>query len=136
MIAAEKLISQALKLQDSMAVCQPRPAQQALAYGCRHLDGWIANNAEIMWQRHDLFKAEFETSATEFKLIASGSFFAWIEHPWPDLTGRAAAKKIADQRNLACLPGEAFGTGMDRYLRLAFGNIAQELIPAAVQRLC
>ena len=136
LIAGEKLISQALKLQDSMVVCQPRPAQQALSYGCQHLDGWVAKNAQLMKQRHDLFKAEFESSDSQFKLEASGSFFAWIQHPWPDLTGRAAAKRLADQANLICLPGEAFGPGLDAYLRLAFGNIAAEQIPAAVQRFC
>lgn len=136
LIAGEDLISQALKLQDSMAVCQPRPAQQALAYGCQHLDGWVANNALLMQQRHDLFKTKFADSGSPFKLIASGSFFAWIQHPWPELTGRDAAKRLADQANLICLPGEAFGPGLTSYLRLAFGNIAAEQIPQTVQRFC
>ena len=32
------------------------------------------------------------------------------------------------------LPGEVFGPGLEGYLRLAFGNIRQEEIPAAVER--
>ncbi|HEY5672244.1 MAG TPA: aminotransferase [Malonomonas sp.] len=136
LIASEKLIGQALKLQDSMAVCQPRPAQLALAFGCRYLDDWVAENARMMRERHDLFKAGFANSGSSFKLVASGSFFAWIKHPWSELTGRAAAKRLADQANLICLPGEAFGPGLNSYLRLAFGNIAKEQISAAIQRFC
>ena len=89
-----------------------------------------------MRQRHDLFIAELGKADTDFKLVASGSFFAWITHPWPELSGRAAAKRLADHANLICLPGEAFGPGLDAYLRLAFGNIAIEQIPAAVLRFC
>jgi aspartate/methionine/tyrosine aminotransferase len=38
------------------------------------------------------------------------------------------------QADLICLPGEAFGPGMEPYLRLAFGNLPDTLIPAAVER--
>ena len=136
LIASEQLIAQALKLQDSMAVCQPRPAQQALAFGCRYLDDWVVENARMMRERHDLFKAGFESSGSSFKLVASGSFFAWIRHPWPELSSRAAARRLADKGNLICLPGEAFGPGLNAYLRLAFGNIATEQISPVIQRFC
>ncbi|MCK5913720.1 MAG: aminotransferase, partial [Desulfuromusa sp.] len=81
LIANEDFIQQALKIQDSMVVCQPRPAQLALEYGCRYLDDWVAGNAATMQQRHDRFKSEFLAAKTDFKLTASGSFFAWVEHP-------------------------------------------------------
>lgn len=136
LIGSEELIRQALKVQDSMVVCQPRPAQLALAYGCQQLDSWIEQNARMMQQRHDLFKAEFETSVSDFKLVASGSFFAWIKHPHSGLSGREVAKRLADRSNLICLPGEAFGPGLEAYLRLAFGNISADQIPAAVARFC
>lgn len=134
LIAETDFIQQALKIQDSMAVCQPRPAQLALEYGCRHLDDWVEQNAQLMKTRHDLFRASFEASKNPFQLIASGSFFAWIKHPWQKLSGRDAARRLADQANLICLPGEAFGPGMESYLRLAFGNISAEQIPAAIER--
>lgn len=136
LVASHELITQALKIQDSMCVCQPRPAQQALAYGCRHLDDWIAANARLMQQRHDLFRTLFQAAATDFELVASGSFFAWVRHPWPELSGRQAARLLAEQGNLICLPGEAFGPGLENYLRLAFGNISQERIPQAIERFC
>lgn len=134
LIGAEKFIEQALKIQDSMVVCQSRIAQLALAFGCRHLDQWVAENAKRMGRRHDRFKELFLSAGLDFELAASGSFFAWIKHPWKGLTGRQAAKKLADEANLICLPGEAFGPGLESYLRLAFGNIETENLPHAIAR--
>ena len=136
LIAGEAFIEQTLKIQDSMVVCQPRPTQLALAFGCRQLDEWVAENAMTMKRRHDRFKEEFLAGHTGFELTASGSFFAWIKHPWSDLTGRQAAKRLVDEAHLICLPGETFGPGLEPYLRLSFGNIDDDQIPAAVQRFC
>lgn len=135
LIADEEFIQQALKIQDSMVVCQPRPAQLALEFGCRNLDGWVVKNGETMRQRHDRFKTDFLAAETDFKLIASGSFFAWIRHPWENLTGRQAARQLVEKANLICLPGEAFGPGLEPYLRLSFGNIEIGQIPEAIERL-
>jgi aspartate/methionine/tyrosine aminotransferase len=134
LIASENIIEQALKVQDSMVVCQSRPAQLALAYGCRYLDNWVAANTVMMQQRHDSFKEQFLAADLDFKLSSSGSFFAWIKHPWTHMSGRQVAKKLSDESNLICLPGEAFGSGLESYLRLAFGNIVQEQIPMAISR--
>ncbi len=135
LIAADKFIQQALKVQDSMVVCQPRPTQLALEFGCRHLDKWVATNTTTMRQRHDRFKTDFLFANTSFELAASGSFFAWIKHPWDKLTGREAAKRLLTEANLICLPGETFGAGLEPYLRLSFGNIESSQIPQAIARL-
>lgn len=134
LVAADQMIEQALKVQDSMVVCQSRPAQLALAYGCRYLEDWVTANSDMMRQRHDSFREQFLAADLDFELSASGSFFAWIKHPWAQKSGREVAKKLADESNLICLPGEAFGPGLEPYLRLAFGNITQDQIPKAISR--
>jgi len=134
LIGCTELIQQALKIQDSMAVCQPRPAQSALEYGCQNLDDWVTANCRMMQQRHDQFRRLFLAADLPFELVASGSFFAWIKHPWHRLSSRQAARRLADEGNLICLPGEAFGPGMSAYLRLAFGNISLQQIVSAVER--
>jgi aspartate/methionine/tyrosine aminotransferase len=134
LIAGEEFIRQALKVHDSMVVCQPHLAQLATQYGCRHLDGWVAQNAAMMRRRHDCFREHFQALDSRFELSASGTFFAWIKHPWTELSGHQAARKLADEANLISLPGEAFGPGLENYLRLAFGNLEVEQIPAAVER--
>lgn len=134
LIASERLIEQALKVQDSMVVCQPRPTQLATAFGCRYLDDWVSANTAMMKCRHDNFRQQFLAGNHNFELSASGSFFAWVKHPWKQMSGRDAARKLADKSNLICLPGEAFGPGLEPYLRLAFGNIENSQIPLAISR--
>lgn len=129
-----EVIRAALKLQDSMAVCQPRLTQHAIGYGCRHLDGWVAANAALMQRRHDLFAELFTAPGKPFTLAASGSFFAWVRHPWAELDGWQATRRLFDRAGVLCLPGEAFGPGLEPYLRLAFGNLPEAQVPLAVAR--
>lgn len=135
LLASEKLIHHALKAQDTMVVCQPRITQLALAFAADHLDAWVKGNARMMAQRHERFCQEFARPGNPFELVASGSFFGWVRHPFHGLTGRQAAKKLIDEAGLLTLPGEVFGPGFDCYLRLALGNIGEETIPEAIRRL-
>jgi len=135
LIGNTELIEQALKIQDSMVVCQPRPTQLALQYGCCHLDSWIAEKTEIMQQRHAAVTSSFGAAINGFELIASGSFFAWVKHPWGGMNSRQAARNLLDKAGISCLPGEAFGPGLESYLRLAFGNIETDQIGELIERL-
>lgn len=135
LLASEKLIHHALKAQDTMVVCQPRLTQLALAFAADNLDGWVTENATMMARRHERFRQEFAKPGNPFELVASGSFFGWVRHPFTGLTGRQAAKRLVDEAGLLTLPGEVFGPGFDGYLRLALGNIGEETIAEAVRRL-
>jgi aspartate/methionine/tyrosine aminotransferase len=135
LIASEPFIHHALKVQDTMTVCQPTITQQAVRYGAEHLDNWVAANSGMMQRRHDRFRDEFSRHGNPFQVAASGAFFAWVRHPLPGRTGRQVARRLAEEANIICLPGEVFGPGLEGYLRLAFGNVREEMIPEAVRRL-
>ena len=135
LVAGTQLIHHALKAQDTMVVCQPRITQLALHYAAVHLDDWVVANCAMMDRRHRRFCNEFSLPGNPFTLVASGSFFAWVTHPFTGLTGREAARRLVDEAGLLTLPGEVFGPGMEGYLRLALGNIGEDAIPAAVARL-
>lgn len=132
--AAPEVVAQALKLQDTMTVCQPRITQRALQYGLEHLDQWVAANRQMMAARHDRFVDVFTRPGNRFHLAGSGSFFAWVRHPFSGRSSREVARRLAVEAGLLTLPGEVFGPGMEGYLRLAFGNIRENLIPEAVGR--
>jgi aspartate/methionine/tyrosine aminotransferase len=135
LVASEQFLHHALKAQDTMTVCQPRVTQLALAWAAEHLDDWVAANREMMTRRHRAFRDAFTAPGNPFTLVSSGSFFAWVRHPWPGLTGREAARRLARERGVMTLPGEVFGPGLEPYLRLAIGNVQQQEIPEAVARL-
>jgi len=132
--ASPDLITQALKIQDSMVVCQPRITQMAVKYGVERLDDWVEANRLMMNFRHNLFCNSFSKPGNRFRIVASGNFFAWVKHPFSSLSGRQVAKKLVDEAGILSLPGEVFGPGLERYLRLAFGNISEDAIPNAVAR--
>lgn len=132
--AAPELIRQALKIQDTMTVCQPHITQLALHYGLDHLDHWVEANRRMMTWRHNLFIEEFNLPGNRFRLAASGSFFAWVKHPFPGKSGREVARRLAVEAGIMTLPGEVFGPGLEDYLRLAFGNIKEKTIPEAIHR--
>ncbi len=134
LVGSEQFIHQALKAQDSMAVCQPRITQQAVRFGAEHLDSWVAVNRDVMARRHDRFREEFIAPGNPFRLVTSGAFFAWVRHPFPGQTGREVARRLAQDAGILCLPGEVFGPGLSGFLRLAFGNIREDTIPEAVER--
>jgi aspartate/methionine/tyrosine aminotransferase len=132
--AAPEFIRQALKIQDSMVVCQPHLTQLALKYAAERLDNWVEGNREMMDLRHNLFVGTFSKPGNPFRLVASGSFFAWVRHPFDRLTGRQVVRKLVDEAGILSLPGEVFGPGLEGYLRLALGNIREDAIPEAVRR--
>ncbi|MBI5657222.1 MAG: aminotransferase [Geobacter sp.] len=132
--ASGGFISQILKAQDSMTVRHPRLTQLAVKYGAEHLDQWVAENRDLMERRHDLLKGLFTQPGNHFELVTSGAFFAWVRHPFPDLSGREVARRLVEEAGVLTLPGEVFGPGLTRYLRLAFGNITEATIPEAVER--
>jgi aspartate/methionine/tyrosine aminotransferase len=134
LVASREFIHHALKAQDTMAVCQPRITQHAVKFGVERLDQWVAANREMMGRRHDLFRSQFLQPGNRFQLVTSGTFFAWVRHPFSGSNSRQVAKRLVDEAAILCLPGEVFGPGLEGYLRLAFGNIREEAIPEAVRR--
>jgi aspartate/methionine/tyrosine aminotransferase len=132
---SRQLIREVLKIQDTMVVCQPRITQQAIKYGVMHLDSWVAANCAMMQHRHNAFRQAFMVDGNPFTLVASGSFFAWVRHPFPELDSRAVARLLAQQAGILTLPGAVFGPGLERYLRFALGNLTEEQIPETIARL-
>lgn len=132
--ASQEFVRHALKAQDTMVVCQPRIAQEAIRFGVENLDDWVDANRKMMEKRHDTFRREFTAAGNPFQLVTSGTFFAWVRHPFRGLTGREAARRLVFEAGLLTLPGEVFGPGLTGYLRLAFGNLPETMIPEAIER--
>ena len=47
----------------------------------------------------------------------------------------AVSRRLADQENLLTIPGDMFGAGQERFIRLAFANVSDDKIPAVLERL-
>jgi aspartate/methionine/tyrosine aminotransferase len=117
----EALISQVAKVMDNLQICAPRPPQAALAKAIPALGDWRrANTLEISARASAL--TEVMGSAQGWDIAALGAYFAFVRHPFADLSAFDAARRLARESGVITIPGSFFGNGLERYLRVAFAN--------------
>ncbi len=71
----------------------------------------------------------------EWRIDAMGAYFAYVQHPWADESSINVAEQLARDYGVVTLPGEFFGPGQERYLRVAFANVVSEVIALLPERL-
>jgi aspartate/methionine/tyrosine aminotransferase len=119
--AGAKVISEVAKVMDNMQICAPRAAQVAVAAAMPILADWrAANRLEIVRRADALISVMAGLRGWEIGAI--GAYFAFVRHPFEQLSSSAVAERLAKEAGVVCLPGGYFGQGQERYLRLAFAN--------------
>jgi aspartate/methionine/tyrosine aminotransferase len=134
-IAGNKVLAEAEKILDCMAICAPQISQRAALFGLAHLDDWKRNKQRLMEARREALLGAFTNPRLSYKLISSGAYFAYVKHPFEKATAKSVAMRLAGEHDVLCLPGSMFGPGQDSYLRLAFANSPAEDMPLLVERL-
>ena len=128
--------AQLSKVLDCLQICAARIGQAALAYAIPNLAAWRTGNRAIMNGRAAACRAAFAPLADDgWRLASSGSYFAYLRHPFAAESSWAVAERLAVESGIVTLPGEAFGPGQADYLRLAFANVDEEAIGRVAERL-
>ena len=122
------------KAMDCVSICPPRLAQEAALYGLRHLLPWARKNTEALKVRADLLGRGLARS-NRWRLVSIGAYFAYVEHPFAGERATDISRRMADEENLLTIPGDMFGAGQERFVRLAFANVTDDRIPAVLERL-
>ena len=65
----------------------------------------------------------------------AGAYFGYVRHPFEDRSDVDVAQMLARENGLLCLPGSWFGPGQERYLRFAFANLDEAIMPSIAERL-
>ena len=89
----------------------------------------------MMAERVQALRDAFLRNELSYELISSGSFFAWVRHPFADTPASDVARRLAREHGVLCVPGSTFGPGLDRYLRFAFANLQRAAMASLVERL-
>ena len=134
-IAGSKVLEEAEKILDCMAICAPQISQRAALFGLAELEDWKRGKARLMEERREALSAAFKNPALSYRLVSSGAYFAYVMHPFSRLKAKAVAMRLAGEHDVLCLPGSMFGPEQDSYLRLAFANSPAEDMPLLVERL-
>jgi aspartate/methionine/tyrosine aminotransferase len=73
--------------------------------------------------------------SNRWRLVSIGAYFAYVEHPFPGERSTVVSKRLADEENLLTIPGDMFGAGQERFMRIAFANVSDDRIPTVLERL-
>jgi aspartate/methionine/tyrosine aminotransferase len=134
-IAGSKVLAEAEKILDCMAICAPQISQRAALFGLAHLDDWKREKQRLMETRRAALLAAFTDRRLAYKLMSSGAYFAYVKHPFAKATAKSVAVRLAGEHDVLCLPGSMFGPDQDSYLRFAFANSPPEDMPVLAERL-
>ncbi|WP_157016050.1 aminotransferase [Mesorhizobium xinjiangense] len=132
--ASEAVIAEIAKVMDNLQICAPRAPQAAIARGLPALADWrAANRAEIGRRAEALRKTM--AGIDGWALEAVGAYFGFVRHPFAGQSSQAVAEKLARERGVLTIPGEYFGTRLERYLRFAFANADADALRGLKERL-
>ena len=134
-IAGSKVLAEAEKILDCIAICAPQISQRAALFGLAHLDDWKREKQRLMETRRAALLAAFNDPRLTYKLISSGAYFAYVKHPFAKAAAKSVAMRLAGEHDVLCLPGSMFGPDQDSYLRFAFANSPAEDMPVLVGQL-
>ncbi len=132
--AGAKLMAEIEKAMDCVSICPPRLGQEAALYGLQHLLPWARKNTEGLKARADMLGQGLQRS-NRWRLVSIGAYFAYVEHPFPGQPSTEVSKRLSDEENLLTIPGDMFGAGQERFVRLAFANVTDDKIPLVLERL-
>jgi aspartate/methionine/tyrosine aminotransferase len=123
------------KVTDCVQICAPHLGQEAAIFGLDNLKDWREQNSAVMAGRAEALRRAFARNDLTYDLVSAGAYFAYIRHPFEDRSDVEVAKMLAREHGLLSLPGSWFGPGQERYLRFAFANLDESVMPAIVERL-
>ena len=133
MTAAPEIIAQIAKILDNLQICPARAGQTALAWAIPHLKDWRRQNRDDILSRAQVFR-EAVGRNPGWTIETIGAFFAYLGHPFPGVDAAVVAERLARERGVIALPGSWFGPDQERYLRVAFANVATEQLAALGDR--
>jgi len=129
-----KLLAEALKLLDCVAICAPRIGQEAALAGLTHATDWRQEQAERTGRLQQQFTEMFAAKPGGWELYSAGAYFGWVRHPFDEPTGDVIRRLVFDHDVLA-IPGTAFTPTDERFIRMSFANLAREDIDLLAERL-
>jgi aspartate/methionine/tyrosine aminotransferase len=134
MIAGPEILHEVAKILDCMTICPPHITQRAVVFGLSELEDWKTEKKQVMQNRLAAMRKNFETPGLNYRLVSSGAYFAYVQHPFAQ-PSKTVAKRLAAENDLLCLPGSMFGPNQESYLRFAFANVDVNRMPELSERL-
>lgn len=133
LFGADYILEQALKVQDSIVICPPTPAQ-ILLEKCLTVSNWVEEKSEAVKMRGELCKKAITmANGLEWREV-QGGFFSLVKTP-DHIDSYALADYLIDKYRIATIPGDAFGLAGKHHLRFSFGCLDDDDLQPAMEAL-
>ena len=107
-VASPHQITEIDKFLDTVTICPAQTGQFAAQWGLEHLGDWVEQERQQTIQKLAQFRQSFDRLVPYgWKLLGSGAYFAYVEHPF-NMTSIAAAQELLQQGHILALPGAFF----------------------------
>ena len=134
-VAGQAFIDEVTKVLDCLAICPSHIGQIGALYALQNLRDWRDEKVHLMQTRVEALRAAFRSNRLTYQLVSTGAYFAYVRHPFIDEDASLVARRLADEQNVLCLPGNMFGPHQESYLRFAFANLDADDMPKLIERL-
>ncbi len=118
---------------DNLQICAPRQGRGG-GRDPSASDGVAGGKPQEILRRADALR-DVMGGLPAWRLDAVGAYFAFVRHPFPEMTSAQVAEHLAKQAGIVCIPGGYFGPGQEQYLRFAFANADVPTILSLRERL-
>ncbi len=141
-IASDARIAEIEKFLDTVTICPSQMGQIGALKGLETLTETQATEKAVFDGRRAALRAEFAKGVGDWRLIGSGAYFAYVEHPFDASSLDICQRLVADQ-SILILPGVFFGPtraeGGDGFAektcRIAFANVDEAGIAEMAARM-
>lgn len=120
-------------LQENLAACAPAFGQWAAKYALE-TECQLAQMREVYRRRRDLIVSGLNDIQGIHCEMPHGAFYAFPDIRATGLTSQQAAEKLLEEVQVVAIPGSAFGTHGEGFLRMAYAN-SEENIQEALRRI-
>ena len=134
-VGSPRLLDEAAKLMDCVAICAPRIGQEAALEGLRSAKSWREEKATEAAAKHERLRMVMEASPGGFDLRLSGGFYGWIQHPDSSSGSDDIVRRLALRCGVLAVPGRVFSPGDANLVRISFANLELDQIDALRRRL-
>ncbi len=116
-----------LKVYDTMSICTAHVSQRAafIALSSQAVQKELREKKRELADLQKILVRE-ASDLQHFKLVSCGPYFAYLAHPFEEMTAREAGEVLFLETGMRVLPGTVFGADQEKYLRLAYCNVSPE----------
>ncbi len=135
LLASAPLVTEALKVHDSVAICAPTVAQRLLRLVLEGpFEEWCAAILAELDERRRLVRDALAHSTLFRWRPTEGGIFSFIRYQ-SECDSMAMASRLLLETDVAVVPGSAFGSAGEYHLRLSFGSPPLDDLIEALERL-